>query len=305
MALFSGLLIKLIALYLVILLGFIAGKFLKVQQSSVSSMLIYIITPVVVFDGILKLELNPGLLSLPFFFLILCSVIAFLFLFIAKFFWKDATKNILAFSAGTANAGYFGVPVAIILFGEEILGIAVLAILGFVLFQNTIGFMIIAGGKHSIGESFIRALKLPTIYAAIAAVVLNYLKVDLSIILGSVPEKFLGTYSILGMMMVGLGLSKLEHIKFNFKFMSLAFLAKFVVCPLLVFAFIFIDKNLLHIYSSESYKIMLLMSMVPLAANAISYTEEVGLNTDSVSMTVLMSTLFALFYIPAMSYFIF
>lgn len=305
MEIFSSLLIKLIALYLVILLGFIAGKFLKVQQSNVSSMLIYIITPVVVFDGILKLKLNPGLLSLPFFFLILCSLIAFLFLFIAKFFWQDATKNILAFSAGTANAGYFGVPVAIILFREEILGIAVLAILGFVLFQNTVGFMIIAGGKHSLSESFARALKLPTIYAAIVAVVLNYLKIDLSLILGSMPEKFLGAYSVLGMMMVGLGLAKLKHIKINFKFMSLAFLAKFIVCPFFVFAFIFVDKAWLHIYSEDSYKIMLLMSIVPMAANAISYTEEIGLDTDSISMTVLISTIFALFYIPAVSYFIF
>jgi len=82
---------------------------------------------------------------------------------ISKLFWKDNSRNILAFTAGTGNTGYFGLPVAMVLFNSEQVGLVVLSILGFVLYENSLGFFITARGNHTVKESLMKVLKLPTI----------------------------------------------------------------------------------------------------------------------------------------------
>src|SRR2546427_692699 len=79
-------------------------------------------------------------LSLPVLFYFLCCFIAVLFYFLSRFLWKDATRNLLGYTAGLGNIGYFGLPVAISLFDKNLIGITVLCILGFVLFSNSLGF---------------------------------------------------------------------------------------------------------------------------------------------------------------------
>ena len=66
------------------------------------------------------------------------SILLQIFYLIGKMLFKDNTKNLLALAAGTANTGYFGVPVAIELFGEGIIGILVVAIFGFTVFENSL-----------------------------------------------------------------------------------------------------------------------------------------------------------------------
>ena len=49
-------------------------------------------------------------------------------------------------------------------------------------------------------------------------------------------------YAILGMIMVGLGMSEIEHCEIDKKFIALAFCAKFILYPFAVNCFIGIDK---------------------------------------------------------------
>ena len=120
MTVFITILIKLIPLYLMILLGYIVAKRLKAQKETIAKLLIYIIAPVVIFYGTYTVPINFANLSLPILFFALCCLIALLFLAIGTFvFKKDSTKNILAFTAGTGNTGYFGLPVVLTLFEDQ------------------------------------------------------------------------------------------------------------------------------------------------------------------------------------------
>ena len=113
MQIFLSLLIKIISLYVLILLGFIAGKKLNVKKESIASVLIYIVTPVVIFNSIVSTKITPELLLLPLIFFFCCSFMCLLFYVIGKSLFNNNTKNLLAFAAGTANTGYFGIPVAV------------------------------------------------------------------------------------------------------------------------------------------------------------------------------------------------
>ena len=105
MALFFTLFIKLIPLYLLILLGFLSSKYLKVDARSISTLAIYTISPAVIFYGVAKTPIDASTISLPVIFFSLCSIVSVLFYSIGKRLWSDTTPHILAYACGTANNG--------------------------------------------------------------------------------------------------------------------------------------------------------------------------------------------------------
>src|SRR5262249_46379322 len=144
--------------------------------------------------------------------------------------------HILAFSVGSGNTGYFGLPVAVALFGQEAVPWVILAVLGVILYENSLGFFVTARGHHTLRESLGRISRLPSLYAFLAAATLNLgfgyrLPPDVA----TLADGFRGAYSILGMMMIGLGVAQ-SGLRFDAKFLGLAFLGRFVAWPVVVFS---------------------------------------------------------------------
>lgn len=301
MAVFLALILKIIPLYVLIALGFVAGKHLKASKETVASLLIYIIAPAVIFNSVFTTPIAANILALPVLFFVLCCVMCFITYSISKHIWTDATKNILSFTAGTGNTGYFGLPVAIALFGTDIAGLVVISTLGFVLYENSLGFFITARGHHTVKESINRLLKLPTIYAFAIALILNLFGIKFGQAYTDFASLFRGAYTILGMMLIGLGLAGITNFKFDFKFVTASFLMKFVVWPILIFSIVALDKASFGFFTEQIHEVMVLMSIVPLAANTVAYATELNAHPEKASFAVLLSTLFALFYIPLIS----
>lgn len=298
MKILTLLFLKILPLYALILLGYLAGKKLNARKETVASLLIYTITPFVIFSSIYKTKITSELLLLPIVFFFICSSICLLFYFSYKGILKDSTRNILAFTSGTSNSGYFGIPVAIELFGKENIGVFVLGIMGFILFEGTLGFFITARGNHTVKEAFKRLLKLPVMYAFFAALFFNFLNIDLGQDFNVFSENFIGAYTVLGMMIIGLGLSDIKGFKFDFKFLTATFLAKFLVWPLFTAALIYLDMKIFRLFDTFVYKSAFLLAIVPLAVNTVVYATELKAQPEKASMAVFLSTLFALFYIP-------
>ena len=96
-----------------------------------------------------------------------------------------------------------------------------------------------------------------------------------------------------------------ESFEFDFKFISLAFLAKFLVWPLFMLGLIFLDSRFFGLFSPLLHKIMFLISIVPIAANTVAYAALLKTHPQKAAVAVLLSTLFALVYIPVLAiYFI-
>ena len=298
MNLLPDLIIKIIPLILLIVLGYSAGKFFKVEKRTISSLLIYIITPVIILNGIINTELSLAKLSLPLLFFTLATIISIATYHVAGKIWKDSTRNILAYTSGTGNAGYFGLLVAIALFGEDIVGLVVLSLLGLVLYGNTVGYYLAARGNFTVKKSLKKLITLPAVYAFIIGVVINLLDINLGEGFVVFSNNFSGAYTVLGMMLVGLGISDIKSFKIDLKFISFAFVVKFIVWPLLITAVILIDKNYIGLWSNNEYNIMLLMSLVPLAANTVTYATEFKADSGKAAIAVVLSTLWGIFYIP-------
>ena len=154
MNLFFILLGKISPLYLNIVIGYLLAKYFKLRRDFIATLLIYILGPIVIFFATLSIQINPQLVFLPLFVFIFGSTIAFYILKRYKNDWNDASINTLAFTCGTGNTGYFGIPLAMILLTPESANIFIFATLASLLYENTTGFYVTAKGSFTARQSY-------------------------------------------------------------------------------------------------------------------------------------------------------
>ena len=299
MSLFFLLLLKIFPLYINIILGYFSTKLLDVKRESIANILIYILGPIVVFSATLSVKIDLSILFLPVFFYIFCSIIAFLILFLFRNTWNDPTGNILAFSAGTGNTGYFGIPLAIIFFPPHLADIYIFTVLASLLYESTSGFYVTAKGNFTVKESINKMLKLPILYAFILGVILNLIGVKIPEEISAYTGQFKGAYGILGMMMLGMGLVGLKRgSDLDAKYISITFFLKFIFWPLAILGVIYLDKQFFVFLNEDLYKVMFLFSIVPLAGNTVTLAVLLNAKPEKASFTVLLSTIVSVIYIP-------
>ena len=304
MAIFLALLAKIAPLYLIVFLGYLAGSKLNVRKESVATLLIYFIAPFVIFYGVVSATFDVSLILLPLFFFIVATTLSIVFYWIGRHFWKGAERNLLAFTAGSGNTGYFGLPVILALFGDQYLSVAVLSTLGLILFENSVGYYFVARGEAAPRDVFLKMAKLPTIYAFAAGVAFLLMHVPIGSGFVGMLGNFKGAYSILGMMMVGLGLAGVTRAAIDAKLLTAAFTAKFLLWPSIIVGSILLDMHVFHLLSPLAYPAMLILSVVPLASNTVAFATQLNAAPEKAAVTVLASTLFALAYIPLFMTFI-
>jgi len=303
MNIFFILLIKISPLYLNVLLGFLSTKYLAVQRESVASLLIYIIGPLVVLSATMSVEINASVAFLPIALYVFGSVVAFATLFLFGKYWNDPTGNILAFSAGTGNTGYFGIPLALLFFDTNLANIYIFTVLASLLYENTTGFYVTAKGNFTAKQSLIKIIKLPILYAFVIGITLNLMGVRLPEEITFYSDQFKSAYGILGMMMLGMGLqgfNKSEDL--DFKFIRIAFFIKFIFWPVSILALIYMDKTFMHLLNEDLYKVLILFSIVPLAGNSVSLAVLLKAKPEKASLAVFLSTVVSILFIPLALY---
>lgn len=300
MDIFYSLLIKLLPLYFIIFAGYIAGKYFRMNKEFVATVVIYVISPIIFFNAAATAPITIGTMLLPFATLLISSCICLLFLFIGGIFWRDETKNILAFIAPEANTGYFGLPVALLFLSKTMVEVYIVAILGILVYENTLGFFIAARGRHTHKESFMKLFKLPVVYAVVFGFIVNSVGMHFSSVYSTAISYIKIAYVIFGMMTIGLGLSGIKKFSIDFVFVGLSFLAKFVMWPLFVWLIIIVDGAFLHIFDPQMHNVLILISLMPIAANTVAFATMLRIHPEKVAVTVVLSTVFALLYVPLM-----
>lgn len=292
--------LKILPLYITIMLGYLLVHIFHTKKEDIASILIYLIGPVVIFIASYKVELNISVVFLPITLFILSSSLALLSLKFAKNFFHDNTKNILAFSAGTGNTGYFGIPLAIMLLDENLANIYIFTVLASLLYESTIGFFVVAKGHYSIKQSLIKVIKLPSLYALFLGLLFNISQVQLSTNLLDYLDYFKGTYAILGMMMIGMGLKGFKNVGIDKMFMTFAFGIKFIIYPLCALLIIWIDSSFFHFFSTGLYQVIFIFSIVPMAGNTVAVASLLKVHPEKASLAVITSTFISIFTIPIM-----
>lgn len=298
LAVIGSLAMKIFPLYVIMLFGFISSKNLGVLRESIAPLIVYILAPMVVFYSTYLTNINKSVVLLPFIFFGLCTIICLISYEVAKKIWSDSTKNLVAFSAGTGNLGYFGIPLAFILLSPEAANIYVFTLLVSFFYEYTIGFYIVSKGTFTLKESLIKILKLPVIYAFFAGLALNLLEVKIPTHLLSFMESFKGAYTVLGMMMIGMGLSTLKVREIDIKFVSITSFIKLIIWPLVALFVIWLDTHIFHLFYKDVYNVLLISSIVPMAANTVTLATLFKTKPEQAAIAVFLSTIFAFLTIP-------
>jgi len=293
-----ALLYKLLPLYVTVALGWLAGRYLDASGKHIAGIMMYIVTPSVVFAGVMNAPLSAEVVLLPFLTFSLCSMLGLLHLFFARRWLHDGSANMIPLSVGTGNTGYFGIPVALLLFGEEGLSIYIVCMLGTTLFENSVGFYLAARGRFGVRDCVIKVARLPSLYAFFLAVLLNYSGISIPAAFVPLFDNLRGAYSVLGMMIIGMSILSFHGLAGNLRFTWLAFFGKFVSWPLAALLFWWLDSQYLHIYDAAVYRAILLISITPIAANTVVIATLLDTSPRQVAGTALLSTLVALIYIP-------
>lgn len=284
---------RLAPLILYILLGFLAGRFFALKGRSLATPLFYFVTPIIILIGVLRTDITWTLLSLPLLVYAFGSLICFATLRLARSLWSDGTPSLLAMAAGTANTGYFGLPVAFTLFDAQGVGTYLFALMGVSLYDTSVGFYVLARGQSSGRAALARMVKLPTLWAFIVAIILNVNGFHLPASFIEVESYIRFAFSFLGMIVIGLGLSTMRSWRIDWRFVGICFLNRFVVWPIAVALVYFTG-----LYSTQVYEALLLVAIVPVSSTTVVLASLLGSHADKAATAVVLSILFALVYVP-------
>lgn len=295
---------KLIPLYITVAMGWVAGRYLEASGRHIAGIMLYMITPSVVFYGTMKAPLSPEVIALPLLTFGLSTLVGVAHLVVAKRWLKGGSANIMPLAAGTGNTGYFGIPVALLLFGEAGVGLYIVAMLGTTLFETSVGFYLAARGRYGVMDCLRRVARLPSLYAFTLGVTLNLSGFSIPDVFAPLFDNLRGAYSIFGMMIIGMGISTMRGLAGDIRFTALAFFGKFVAWPLAALAFWWLDSQFFQLYGPAVYKALFLISITPIAANTVVIATLLDTSPRQAAGTTLLSTLFALAYIPLMVSFV-
>ncbi len=297
---FTDFFLQTLPLYGLVILGYVAGKYCKVDRKSIASLLFYTIVPVIFFEFAVKTQYKSSDLLLPFIFYGFSFILSFSFYYLAKLIWKyDSRPNIIGFSAGTGNTGYFGLPIVLMLFNEEVVGVYMLMNIGLSIYDYTLGAYLMAKSKYSSRQALVQVSRLPMLYAFAAGLILNSFEIKAPDVLHQVFSGMRGCYTVLGMMMIGMGLSTVEKFHINWKFLGVMLSARFIAAPLLLILMVTADKNFLHLFDHEIHLAMLVIGFVPPAANTVVFATIHNCHPEDTATAVLIGTIFAMLYLPA------
>jgi predicted permease len=303
---FLGLMSKIFPFYTLIVLGYIAGRYVAVDRQSIANVLFYLIVPVVFFDFGVKLKVESSILTLPLLLFCISIVLNRSYLYFCKKIWpNDARANVVAFSAGTANTGYFGLPVALMLFDFETVAIYMLMNIGLSFYDYTLGAFTIARGKFSRSEAIKSVLKMPILYTFFLGMLLSALKINIPQNFEVLSAYFTGAYAILGMMLIGLGISTIRKFEIDWKFISILLSARFIAAPAITFGLIYLDAQFFHVFDRNTHLAALLTSIVPPAANTVVFASIHHAHPEEAASAVVVGTILALFYMPLMAAWLF
>ena len=298
MSVIGILIINIIPLYCLIGLGYIAGRRLDVNIHSIAQTLIFIIAPIVTFGAMTRLKFESGYVALPLLVVSISFGTTMLFYYLARKRWGDSTANLIALGSVGGNTGYFGLPLVLALYGQNVVGVYLFMNVATSIMEVTIGYYLGARGVHSVKESLRRVARLPTVHALWIGLLVNFSHVKLPDLFYTYWTHATGAYVFFGMMIIGIALSKMKRLEFDWRLIGWLFGAKFVVWPALALLFIVIDQSALHLFPATVHGLILIFCSVPLMANLVAYAAQLNLHAEKAASSVLLSTLFAIVYMP-------
>ncbi|GHC39176.1 AEC family transporter [Aidingimonas halophila] len=277
-------------------LGWLCTKRLSIDPRPIATLLVYIIAPLTFFRSLTLGGPTVDYLLLTLGLFITASLIGLLTQYLTRHWFAPQEAALLAFSAGTGNTGYFGLPIAMVLLPPEGVTLYLFSLLGITLYEFTVGFYISARGRFSVRQSLTRIVRLPLIYAFLAALLASALQIDIPEAVLDGMEVFPSTYTLLGMMIIGMTLGNVAIRQWDARFITACVAARFLLWPLVSLIAVLVLQP--FGISEHLQTTLLLLGVVPMAANVVVVAMELEIRPEKGAIAVLVTTLAAPLVVP-------
>lgn len=278
-------------------LGWLCARRLSVDPRPIATLLIYLIAPLTFFRGLTLGGPTPTYLLLTLATFVTASLVCLLVMRLVRPFFPAQEAALLAFSGGTGNTGYFGLPIAMVLLPPEGVTLYLFCLLGVTLYEFSVGFYISARGQFSVRQSLGKIARLPLLYAFLAAMVVSGVGLTVPAPVMEGLEVFPSTYTLLGMMIIGMTLGRVSIREVDTRFIVACFAVRYGLWPLLAGVVVIALRSTLGI-SDELALALLLIGVVPMAANVVVVAMELSIRPEKGAVAVLLTTLAAPLLIP-------
>jgi malate permease and related proteins len=216
--------------FIAIGLGVILARCMEMDLRAISRMALYILTPCLVFSSLIKSQVSGGDMTRVILFLVLITAgIGVLSWITARALrLSQVRENALLLSTMFSNAGNMGLSVLLFAFGQGGMDAGLIFYVGSALLNHTLAAYLASRGKNSIGRSVLNMLKLPSLYAAIAAFALRGLNVTTPDFI-SKPVALVGNAAVpVLLLLLGMQLAR-TRIRGDLTLISIATFIKLVV----------------------------------------------------------------------------
>ncbi|MBE9222947.1 AEC family transporter [Cyanobacterium stanieri LEGE 03274] len=276
---------------LIIVIGYIAGQKLNLDQASLCQLSIYILAPAIVADSLYRNTVSGRSVLLIIFGYGLISLVIYgliwLFALILQV-EKDNRQSIFAVIL-CPNNGNMGLPITTFALGDEGLDRAIIYMIGSSIFLFGMLPAILSNRGWKKGVTL--TLKLPLIWAMIFGAMLNFTGVELPFNLGRSME-LLGISAIpIALIILGMQLAQSKFVLSGRE--CLLAVVKLGVAPA-------IALGIGHIIGLEGIdlKVLVLQTAMPTAVNTLVMVKEFGGNATIVAQTIIISTVMSFITLP-------
>ncbi|MDD3344391.1 MAG: AEC family transporter, partial [Sulfurospirillaceae bacterium] len=167
--------LSILAIYVFILLGFIAKKIFKEELAERGMVIlsVYFLHPIFSFWGLSTKPMNLELLKIPMYYLLFSCLTIVMGYIMARLFFDDAKdRSIMTIASAINNTGNLGIPLGIALFGMDSIIYTSMMSVANTLMTYTLGVFFYSAGTSSMKQAFLNIFKLPVIWAAMLAMIL-------------------------------------------------------------------------------------------------------------------------------------
>jgi predicted permease len=289
----------LVPLTLLILLGWIVGRVQDIDLKSVSTMLIYAISPVVAFGSTAQLNFHGNYVLLPFITFILASFCGLTSFALGRRLLKHKDMGyLLPQATGSGNNGYFGLPLAMAILSADQVGVYFLIMLGTSIFEATLGYYFVGRGHLTVRHALKRVVRMPVTYAIAGGLALSARHVTLDPGLLKLWEAARGSYVCIGMMIIGIALAKHKKLAWEIDFIALAMFGKYILWAVAVAAFAWTDIHVLKIYDAPIYTMIAILAITPVAANTAAFAAQHDFKPQLAATIVFITTIISFAFLP-------
>lgn len=273
--------------FLIAALGYVSGQKLSLDVSTLSRVCLYLLTPALTFNSLARSTVNFSVVwRLSFSTLLIPFLLMPLFLMIFRFLgWKTRLSRAMLLPSVFTNAGNYGLPVCLFAFGQKGMDLAVVFMVTQSILMATLGVFIAASSNMNAKAAFKQVLKMPAVYATIAAITIRFLKVELPAIIAR-PVELLSQAAVpIFLLVLGLQLIKAGKEQ-SWRISGVVAFLRLIAAPFIVGL---IGK--LVGLSGLPLKILILQGAMPPAVNSTILAQEFNAHPQSVSEATMLGTI--------------